>query len=89
MPSGKKSSVERIVTFDGDLQSAIRGQSVTLTLRDEIDISRGDVIVSKQSPIKISAQSYLKEFYASHGFIAKGDEYMEDGIPHTAMYLDL
>ena len=43
----------------------------------------------KQSPIKISAQSYLKEFYSSHGFVAKGDEYMEDGIPHTAMYLDL
>ncbi|MBK56330.1 MAG: GNAT family N-acetyltransferase [Flavobacteriaceae bacterium] len=43
----------------------------------------------KQSPIKISAQSYLKDFYSSHGFIAKGEEYMEDGIPHTAMYLNL
>lgn len=41
---------------------------------------------NKQSPIKISAQSYLKEFYSSHGFVAKGEEYMEDGIPHTAMY---
>ena len=41
---------------------------------------------NKQSPIKISAQSHLKEFYSSHGFVAKGDEYMEDGIPHTAMY---
>ena len=41
----------------------------------------------KQSPIKISAQSYLKDFYSSHGFVAKGEEYMEDGIPHTAMYL--
>ena len=43
----------------------------------------------KQSPIKISAQSYLKDFYSSHGFIAKGDEYMEDGIPHTAMFIEL
>ena len=43
----------------------------------------------KQSSIKISAQSYLKDFYSSHGFMAKGEEYMEDGIPHTAMYLDL
>ena len=43
----------------------------------------------KQSPIKISAQSYLKDFYSSHGFVAKGEEYMEDGIPHTAMYLGL
>ena len=43
----------------------------------------------KESPIKISAQSYLKKFYLSHGFIPKGEEYMEDNIPHTAMYLDL
>ena len=42
---------------------------------------------NKQSPIKISAQSNLKDFYSSHGFVAKGEEYMEDGIPHTAMYL--
>ena len=41
---------------------------------------------NKQSPIKISAQSHLKEFYSSHGFVAKGEEYMEDEIPHTAMY---
>jgi len=40
----------------------------------------------QQSPIKISAQSHLKEFYSSHGFVAKGKEYMEDGISHTAMY---
>jgi bifunctional enzyme CysN/CysC len=44
LPSGKTSRVARIVTFDGDLAEAQRGQSVTLTLADEIDISRGDVI---------------------------------------------
>ena len=53
-----------------------------------VDKSLEHLKSKKQSPIKISAQSYLKEFYASHGFLAKGDEYMEDGIPHTAMYLD-
>ena len=42
---------------------------------------------NKQSPIKISAQSHLKEFYSSHGFVVKGEEYMEDGIPHTAMFI--
>ena len=41
----------------------------------------------KENTIKISAQSYLKKFYASHGFITKGDEYLEDNIPHTAMFL--
>ena len=37
--------------------------------------------------IKISAQTYLKKFYNKHGFIQKGENYMEDGIPHCAMYL--
>ena len=40
-----------------------------------------------ENPIKISAQSYLKKFYASHGFTPKGEEYLEDNIPHTAMFL--
>ncbi|MCL1049612.1 sulfate adenylyltransferase subunit CysN [Shewanella abyssi] len=44
LPSGKRSKVERIVTFDGDLDEAIAGQAVTLTLEDEIDISRGDLL---------------------------------------------
>ena len=37
--------------------------------------------------IKISAQSYLKGFYGKHGFKAEGNEYLEDGIPHTAMFI--
>ena len=41
----------------------------------------------KEKTIKISAQSYLKSFYSSHGFKAEGKEYLEDGIPHTAMFL--
>ena len=44
LPSGRESTVTRIVTMDGDLDQAAPGQSVTLTLADEIDISRGDVI---------------------------------------------
>ncbi len=39
-----------------------------------------------ENPIKISAQSYLKKFYTSHGFTPKGEEYLEDNIPHTAMF---
>ena len=41
-----------------------------------------------ENEIKISAQSYLKGFYGKHGFVAKGEEYLEDGIPHTAMYIE-
>ena len=45
LPSGKRSHVKAIVTMDGDLDHAIPGQSVTVTLEDEIDISRGDMLV--------------------------------------------
>lgn len=44
MPSGKTSTVKSIVTYDADLQEAFAGQAITLTLTDEIDISRGDMI---------------------------------------------
>ena len=47
LPSGKESTVARIVTQDGDLERAIAGQSVTITLHDEIDISRGDLLCSR------------------------------------------
>ncbi|GAA4486445.1 sulfate adenylyltransferase subunit CysN [Rhodococcus olei] len=46
LPSGKESTVDRIVTMDGDLDEAVAGRSVTITLTDEIDISRGDVLVA-------------------------------------------
>ena len=46
LPSGTESAVERIVTMDGDLEEATAGRSVTITLADEIDISRGDVLAA-------------------------------------------
>src|SRR5690606_9970813 len=45
LPSGKKSTVKEIVTFDGNLPRAFAGQAITLTLNDEIDISRGNMLV--------------------------------------------
>lgn len=45
LPSGKTSTVKSIVTFDGEIDEAFNGQAITLTLEDEIDISRGDMIV--------------------------------------------
>jgi bifunctional enzyme CysN/CysC len=50
LPSGKTTRVERIVTLDGDLDIAVAGQSVTLTLADEVDCSRGDVIAAADAP---------------------------------------
>jgi sulfate adenylyltransferase large subunit len=50
LPSGRRTHVRRIVTFDGDLKVAHAPQSVTLTLEDEIDISRGDMIAGGDPP---------------------------------------
>ncbi|NWN83798.1 MAG: sulfate adenylyltransferase subunit CysN [Halomonas sp.] len=55
-PSGQASRIKRIYTFDGDLDQAIAGQSVTLLLEDEIDISRGDVISGVEQPAEIADQ---------------------------------
>jgi len=48
LPSGKESTVKSIVTYDGNLQEAFIGQAVTSTLEDEIDVSRGDMLVKSQ-----------------------------------------
>ena len=56
LPSGKTSNVARIVTMDGDLQQAGAGQSVTITLTDEIDCSRGDVIAAADAPPQVADQ---------------------------------
>jgi bifunctional enzyme CysN/CysC len=56
LPSARESTVDRIVTFRGDLDQAVAGQSVTLTLKDEIDISRGDVLAAAASPPEVADQ---------------------------------
>jgi bifunctional enzyme CysN/CysC len=55
-PSGKESTVARIVTLDGDLTEAVAGQSVTVTLADEVDVSRGDLISQADSPAGVADQ---------------------------------
>ena len=56
LPSGKTSSVARIVTLDGELERAVAGQAVTLCLKDEIDCSRGQVITAANSPVEVADQ---------------------------------
>ena len=56
LPSGKTSSVARIVSMDGDKDLAVAGESVTITLADEIDCSRGQVIVAAQAPLEVADQ---------------------------------
>ena len=54
LPSGRRSTIARIVTSDGDLERAIDGQSVNLTLADDVDCSRGDVIVAAGATVGIA-----------------------------------
>ncbi len=54
LPSGKTSRVKSIVTFDGELEQATPGEAVTLTLEDEIDVSRGDMLVHADSRPRIA-----------------------------------
>jgi len=56
LPSGRQSTVTRIVTYDGDLPQGRAEQAVTLTLADEVDASRGDVITAAQDPVEVSDQ---------------------------------
>ncbi len=56
LPSGRESTVSRIVTMTGDLPRAVAGQSVTLTLADEIDVSRGDVLSIASQPPEVADQ---------------------------------
>ncbi|MCP3861571.1 MAG: sulfate adenylyltransferase subunit CysN [Aestuariibacter sp.] len=56
LPSGKTSKVKQVVTFDGDLEEAYAPLAVTLTLEDEIDISRGDMIVKSDNKPLLSTQ---------------------------------
>jgi bifunctional enzyme CysN/CysC len=56
LPSGAQSTVARLVTYDGDLEEAVAGQSVTITLDDEIDLSRGDVLCAAQDPAAVADQ---------------------------------
>jgi len=56
LPSGRESTVTRIVTLEGDLPLAVAGQSVTLALADEVDISRGDLICAAAAPAEVADQ---------------------------------
>ena len=75
LPSGRRSSVARVVTADGDLAQAVEGQAVTLTLADEIDASRGDVIAAVSDLPEVADQ------FAAH-LLWMGDAPLLPGRPY-------
>jgi bifunctional enzyme CysN/CysC len=76
LPSGRTSSVSRIVTMDGDLRHAVAGQSVTLVLADEIDCSRGDVIAAADAPPEVSDQFEATLVWMSEAELVPGRAYV-------------
>lgn len=75
MPSGKRSTVKEIVTFDGNLEQAVAGQAVTLTLNDEIDISRGNVLVRAGEQPLISRSVRASVVWMNEHPLVKGKLY--------------
>jgi bifunctional enzyme CysN/CysC len=75
LPSGQESTVHSIVTQDADLKQAIAGQSITLTLGNEIDVSRGDVICSNHSSPQVADQFEAKVIWMSSEPLYPGRQY--------------
>ena len=75
LPAGRRSRVARVVTADGDLTQASEGRAVTLTLTDEVDASRGDVIAAVFNPPEVADQ------FAAH-LLWMGDERLLPGRPY-------
>jgi bifunctional enzyme CysN/CysC len=74
-PSGRRSQVTRIVTADGDLQRAADGQAITVTLKDEVDISRGDVISAARQPPEVADQFAAHLLWMSDAPLLPGRPY--------------
>jgi bifunctional enzyme CysN/CysC len=75
-PGGKESSIASIVTWDGELQQASVGQSVTITLNDEIDVSRGDTIAVSTDPCAESDQFQSRILWMNDNPMIPGRQYI-------------
>ena len=76
LPSGKTSTIERVVTYGGDLAKGVAGQSLTVTFRDEIDVSRGDVICAANAPVEVSDQFQVDILWMDEEAMLPGRSYV-------------
>jgi len=76
LPSGKEAIVDRIVTHDGDLEEAVAGQSITLTLDREIDISRGDLLTQAGEPASVADQFQATVIWMHEDAMLPGRQYL-------------
>lgn len=75
LPSGVSSSIARIVTFDGDLQQASVGEAVTLVLNDEVDISRGDLLVDAEETLNAVQSAEVEVVWMAEQSLKAGSSY--------------
>jgi bifunctional enzyme CysN/CysC len=76
LPRGQQTTVDRVVTFDGDLERAVAGQAVTLTFTDEIDVSRGDVIAPVDDPAQVGDQFEATVVWMAEEPLLRGRTYL-------------
>ncbi|QDV76324.1 sulfate adenylyltransferase subunit CysN [Botrimarina mediterranea] len=76
LPSKRKSRIERIVTFDGDLEEAFCPQAVTVTLEDEIDVSRGDMLVRPDNLPTVADKFDATVVWMSDDALLPGKQYL-------------
>jgi sulfate adenylyltransferase subunit 1 (EFTu-like GTPase family)/uncharacterized membrane protein len=74
-PSGQRTRIDQIITADGALDRAGVGQSVTLTLTDNVDVSRGDLIADAEKPAQVSDRLNARIFWMGHNTLAPGGRY--------------
>ncbi|MBX9708922.1 MAG: sulfate adenylyltransferase subunit CysN [Caulobacteraceae bacterium] len=84
LPSGRESHVARVVAMPDDLHVAHAGQAVTLTLTDEIDVSRGDVIAAADAPIPVADQFEASIVWMDDEPLPPGRAYLLKVGPRTA-----
>jgi bifunctional enzyme CysN/CysC len=75
LPSGKSSKVKSLVTYDGNLDTAFVGQAITLTLEDEIDVSRGDMLVHAESQPLVGNRFDAKLVWMTEQALEPGKQY--------------
>jgi bifunctional enzyme CysN/CysC len=75
-PRGQETTVARVVAFEGELEQAVAGQAVTLTLADEIDVSRGDVIAPVDSPAQVGDQFEATVVWMAEEPLLRGRTYL-------------
>jgi bifunctional enzyme CysN/CysC len=83
LPSGRTTRVARVVTHGGDLARARAGQALTLTLADEVDVSRGDLICAAQAPAEVADQFEAVVVWMAEAPMLRGRTYLMKVGPRT------